>query len=92
MTARLEAVPLQSGGSRRDSSNIFAIGGGDAEAQAQVVDDAENGREFRVAVGAEGAIEALARNAGLAGHFGHAADAGHDSESIGNKGWVSAFD
>lgn len=92
MTARLEAVPLQSGGSRRDSGNIFAIGGSDAEAQAQGVDDAQDGREFGVAVSAEGAIEAFSRDTGFAGHFGHASSAGHDSEGVRDKGRVSAFE
>lgn len=90
--ARLEAVPLQSGGPDRDSCNIFAIGGSDAEAQAQGVDDAENGGEFRVAVGAEGSIETLARDTGFAGHFGHTASASYDSEGVADKGRVSTFE
>jgi hypothetical protein len=49
------------------------------------VDNAENGGEFRVAVGAESSIEAFARDTGFAGHFGHAASAGYDSESVGDK-------
>lgn len=76
----------------RGSGDVFFIGRRDREAQTQGVDDAENGGEFGVAVGAEGAVKALARDAGFAGHFGHAAGAGDDSESVGGKGGVSAFE
>ena len=70
----------------------LAVSRGGAQLEAEGLDDAENGGEFGVAVGAEGAIEALAGDAGFAGHVGHAAGAGHDSEGVGDKGGVSAFE
>ena len=62
------------------------------ETEAERPDDLQDGGEFRVAVSAEGAIKALAGDTGFAGHFSHAASAGYDSEGIGDKGRVSAFE
>src|ERR1039458_5913010 len=74
------------------SSGGCAAGRGGVEAESQGVDDAEDGGEFGVAVGAEGAIETLARDAGFAGNLSHAAGAGDDAERVGDEGRISCFE
>jgi hypothetical protein len=53
--------------------------------QIQRLHHFQDGRKFWVAFGTQRFVEALAREAGFARHFGHAFGAGHRAECMGNE-------
>lgn len=78
-------------GSKEARKNLVCVCRRDGKLQPKRLHHADDGAKFRIALGAQGFIEAFTGQPGFPGDLRHTPSASDGSKRLRNKGWIVGF-